>query len=102
MTQLGKESAGPWSLDSAKDGQGIYYIIEGHVPKGLSEKDSYNVADTMNRHFCISPEEDEANAKILSAAWDMANILLRAHSTITHGGPTRGEVEAVLRKAGIL
>lgn len=59
---------GPWELDSAKDADGRYFIINGQAPKGINKDFGYPVADTMNRHHCISPDEDEANARILAAA----------------------------------
>lgn len=67
---------GPWELDSAKDGGCRYYIINGEMPKELSGKGfGYTVADTMNRHYCISPEEDAANALLISKAPEMAELL---------------------------
>jgi hypothetical protein len=62
-----KFSAGPWELDSAKDGT-RYHIIHGQAPPGINGEFGYPVADTMNRHPSISPEEDEANGLLLVAA----------------------------------
>jgi hypothetical protein len=67
-------SATPWNLDSAKMEGTVdsrYQIIHGQLPKELSQKDAaygYPVADTMNRHYCISPEEDAANARLIVQA----------------------------------
>lgn len=59
---------GPWEADGAKDGENHYYQIDGPTPKGLDPKWPYTVADTLNRHHCISPEEDAANGKLMAAA----------------------------------
>lgn len=72
-----EHTPGPWELDSAKDTDGRYHIINGQVPKGISADFGYPVADTMNRHHCISPEEDQGNGQLLAAAWDMLNALER-------------------------
>lgn len=90
-----------WELDSAKDGDTRYFVIHGQLPKGINGDFGYPVCDTMNRHHCISPEEDEANAKLIAAAPEMADLLSRAITHVTHG-PKKEEVETVLRKAGIL
>lgn len=97
-----RHTPGPWELDSAKDGDGRYQIINGQLPKGINGDFGYSVADTMNRHHCISPEEDEANAKLIAAAPEMAELLLRAFTHVTHGRPHLSEVENVLRKAGVM
>lgn len=56
-----------WELDSAKDDT-RYFVIHGQLPKGIKGDFGYPVCDTMNRHHCISPDEDEANAKLIAAA----------------------------------
>jgi hypothetical protein len=63
-----EHTPGPWELDSAKDTDGRYHIINGQVPKGINADFGYPVADTMNRHHCISPEEDQGNGQLLAAA----------------------------------
>ena len=70
-----EHTPGPWELDSAKDADGRYFIINGQAPKGINEDFGYPVADTLNRHHCISPEEDEGNARILAAAPEMFKLL---------------------------
>jgi hypothetical protein len=99
---MAKHSKGPWELDSAKDGDTRYYIVHAAVPDKINADFGYPVCDTLNRHHCISPDEDEANGKLLAAADAMADLLLRAYTHVTHGGPTRAELEAVLKKAGII
>lgn len=70
-----KHTPGPWELDSAKDGDSRYQIINGQLPKGINGDFGYPVADTMNRHHCIAPEEDEANGQLLAAAPEMLEAL---------------------------
>jgi len=77
-------SAGPWELDSAKDGDTRYQIIHGQVPKGINADFGYPVADTMNRHHCISPEEDRANGHLLAAAFDLYTQLKALIVQIEH------------------
>jgi hypothetical protein len=72
-----EHTPGPWILDSAKDGDSRYQIIHGQLPKGINGDFGYPIADTMNRHHCIAPEEDADNGRILASAWDMLNTLER-------------------------
>ena len=44
----------------------------------------------------------DANARLIAAAPRMAEMLLSAWQHVTHGGPSRSEVEALLRDAGVL
>jgi hypothetical protein len=43
-----------------------------------------------------------ANARLIAAAPDMADILLRSYTHVSHGGPTYVELEEVLKRAGII
>lgn len=95
---MAKYSQGPWKHDSAKDGDGSYQIAHGKVPNGINGDFGYPVADTMNRHHCISPEEDEANGKLIAVAWEMAEYLLGLYNAI---GPDR-QLKELLQKAGVL
>ena len=47
-------------------------------------------------------DESRANARLIAAAPQMAALLLSAWQHVSHGGPKRGEVEDVLRQAGLL
>jgi hypothetical protein len=67
-----------WELDSAKDGDGRYFVIHGQLPKGINGDFGYPVCDTMNRHHCISPDEDEANARLIAAAPELLAALSEA------------------------
>ena len=100
-------SAGPWELDSAKMEGTVdthYQIIHGQLPKELSQKDAaydYPVADTMNRHYCISPEEDRANAYLIAAAPEMYEALqaMVANANWEQVPQTEAEFDAMIAKA---
>lgn len=47
-------------------------------------------------------KESLADARLIEHAPDMAAMLLGAFLHVSHGGPTRGELEDLLRKAGVL
>jgi hypothetical protein len=71
---------GPWELDSAKieprgGDEARYQIIHGQLPKGINGDFGYPIADTMNRHHCISPEEDAANGRLIAAAPELYEAL---------------------------
>jgi hypothetical protein len=52
-----------------------YFIIHGPLPDGLNPEYGYPICDSMNRHYCISPEEDEANGqRILQALNGYADL----------------------------
>lgn len=60
-----------FQLDHATDSgtKMRYFIIHGPLPKGLTiDAYGYPICDSMNRHHCISPEEDEANGQMIVAA----------------------------------
>lgn len=50
-----------------------YFDIVGTILEGTDG----TVADTLNRHHCIAPEEDEANANLFAASKDLFNALER-------------------------
>jgi hypothetical protein len=66
---------GPYEADfrPVRCGNDIaHWEIIAPTPASInSAHGSYNIADTLNRHHCISPEEDEANSRMLAAAWEM-------------------------------
>lgn len=55
-----------------------------------------------NYHDDISPEAMDVRTKLIAAAPKMALLLIRGLTHVTHGGPTREEVEGVLREAGVI
>ena len=70
---MSKHTPGPWEADRAKmDEGGHYYQIDGQQLVGNLP---YTVADTLNRHFCISPDEDAANAHLIAAAPELLEAL---------------------------
>ena len=54
-----------------------------------------------NNQRDVLPEQ-EANARLVSCAPEMAEMLLSMFVHVSHGGPTREESEALLKKAGVL
>lgn len=76
-----------WELDSAKDGDSRYFVIHGQIPKGINAQFGYPVCDTMNRHHCISPDEDEANARLIAAGPDLLEALESIMDSATDGRP---------------
>jgi hypothetical protein len=79
---------GPWDFDGCTDtgkpsgGDARYHQIDGPTPKGINPSFPYTVADTLNRHHCITPEEDAANARLISAAPELLTALKSALSTL--------------------
>lgn len=67
-----KFTLGPYEAikERTDDGIGQFEIV-APTPEGLNPAWAYSVANTLNRHHCISPDEDRANAHLLAAAWDM-------------------------------
>jgi hypothetical protein len=47
-------------------------------------------------------EECRDRAEQIATLPQLIDVMARAFAHVSHGGPTRGEVEAVLRKAGVL
>ena len=71
MSKAGKFTRGPWEEDHCTDHgeqEAGYFQIDAPRPKELTSKFRYTVADTMNRDYCISPEEDRANAALIAAS----------------------------------
>ena len=55
---------GPWEADYCPSEDRIgFYSIEALITHRHGP-----VADTMNRDYCISPEEDRANARLIASA----------------------------------
>jgi hypothetical protein len=73
---MSAHTPGPWELDSAKDDErNVYFIIHGKIPAGINPDFAYPICDTMNRHHCVTPEEDAANARVMAAALKMLEAL---------------------------
>ena len=84
-----KYTPGPWKTEQ-RHGRKIYIHAEtwGHLAEVYQ-------AETTD-------EEGLANAQLMAAAPEMGMMLLSIFSHISHGGPTREEGEALLKKAGLL
>ncbi len=89
-----------FELDHAKDGENRYFIVHGMLPSGLTDKAyGYPICDSMNRHHCISPEEDDANGKLIVATLNIgAEIkrimeVYREQEATSYGVDTPGGLE---------
>lgn len=68
-----------FELDHATDEQrNRYFIIHGSLPKGLNPGYGYPICDSINRHHCISPEEDEAHGEMILEALNGMELLKTA------------------------
>ncbi len=89
--------------------------MSAHTPGPWEvEQNTTNALEIVAEEVCIaticSDEDDlaegdceeRANARLIAAAQTMGLLLLSAWQHVSHGGPTRGELEAVLRMAGLL
>jgi hypothetical protein len=47
-------------------------------------------------------EQQKADAALIGAAPELADLVMRMYQHVSHGGPTREEAEKVLRKAGLI
>jgi hypothetical protein len=85
---------GPWEVDenSSRDGG---FIVTGHI-----NGDHIVICDRAE--FGHRAEMSRANARLIAAAPRMAELLLSAWQHVSHGGPKRGDVEDVLREAGLI
>jgi hypothetical protein len=88
---------GPWESDSAKDGESRYHQIDAPTPNELVTF-PYTVADTMNRHHCVTPHEDAANARLIAAA---PELLAALKDVREYYGPSEymPQVDAAIAKA---
>ena len=87
---------GPWNVADEKDGN---LWIDGRGNAGVAKIEPW---DRLNGQGEVLTDEDRANARLIAAAPAMAELLLSAYQHVSHGGPTRGELEAVLRQAGLI
>lgn len=86
---------------------GPWYILEvGDVKFVAARPTEDHPYFNKTRNIDVCGDEDyprkESDLKIFSASWEMGQLLLSAYLHVSHGGPTRAEVEAVLKKAGLL
>lgn len=99
---------GPWELDTAKDRDGRYHIVNGQLPRGINPEFGYPICDSSNRHHCITPQEDTANARLIAAAPQVLNALKELVRCVRGGDDTAGvsmddalmDADAALELAG--
>jgi hypothetical protein len=107
MVDSGKQyTPGPWEADHCTEPSPNpgYFQIDAPLPSGLRTYAPYTVADTLNRDFRISPEEDEANARLIAAAPELLAAVKVAYEFFINPGkfnPLDVErlYEAAIRKA---
>jgi hypothetical protein len=68
----------------------VAHVCGPDVPEDVTEPGRFDRAEAL------------ANARLIVAAPKMATLLLSGWQHVSHGGPTRGEVEDVLREAGLI
>jgi hypothetical protein len=85
---MSKYTPGPW----------LWETVEGD--QSMITESSLKGPDVLCRYWYDDPPS--ADALLIAAAPEMAEMLLSMHVHGSHGGPTRAEVEALLRKAGVL
>jgi hypothetical protein len=74
------------------------WVYDAADEKCLKTVDGHGVCYTGD----IGGFTDDDKGRLAAAAPEMARLLLSSISHVSHGGPTRKEVEEVLRKAGVL
>jgi hypothetical protein len=87
---MSQYTKGPWYVEDA----------DAAVPV-CAESDGMLVAYVDYTKVRRDPVEYAANAQLIAAAPEMAEMLLSMFSHVSHGGPTRAEAEALLKKAGL-
>ncbi len=78
---------GPWKVNQKQPAPDVVEVAD--------ESGIILIAQTFGVHA-------PARAKLIAAAPEMASMLLSMFVHVSHGGPTRAEAEALLKKAGVL
>lgn len=87
---------GPWHIA----GQGGEFVNDSYemnicrVNSTVSWAGGKSISDGPGSHM--------ANARLIAAAPELGEALLSAYRHVTHGGPTRAQVEDILKRAGLL
>ena len=98
-TEMSTHSKGPFELDHATDDGTRHFIVHGELPKGLNASYGYPICDSLIRHHCVPPEEDEANGRLFAASWDMLKALKRVIDSPWEPDKWRREVVLAISKA---
>ena len=94
MSEMSKYTPGPWIVVEDPEDRGRY-VVAGPDGVGIVQTPPGKHRNEPLRSFL-------ADARLIAVAPRMAEMLLSAWQHVTHGGPSRGEVEALLREAGVL
>lgn len=87
-----KHTPGPWEFDKTNVGR------EYSSGYGITQEG----AGATIAHVPSDSNTAEADGRLIAAAPEMAALLLSAWQHVSHGGPRREDVAAVLRKAGLI
>lgn len=85
---------GPWITDKRQKDM----IFIGPA----SDLDQYLAEVWASKEGAETTPEDDANAQLIACAPEMGKMLLSIFSHVSHGGPTREQGEALLKKAGLI
>ena len=91
---MSAHTPGPWFVENglATARRQVAELVEGRTGLTL-----YRIV-----HDGQEDGDAEADARLIAAVPEMAELLLLAWQHVSHGGPNRGDVERVLRKAGLV
>ena len=93
---------GPWDFDGCtrtNEENRRYHQIDGPTPRGVNPAYPYTIADTSNRHHCIDPEEDAANARLIAAAPALLDALKQVVAVADRDTSIFDLARAVIAKA---
>lgn len=91
---------GPWEAVFVKEGHhSIVRVNDDPVRKFCPICEVDNSSDGYEPMRTVT---NPARARLIAAAPEMGAMLLSIFSHVSHGGPTRAEGEALLKKAGLL
>jgi hypothetical protein len=93
---LMRYTKGPWK--AVKVGDGIFEVRCSNPQKlPVVVIDCHRDGHAPTREVTAP-----ANASLIAAAPELAEMLWSMFAHVSHGGPTRAEAEALLKKAGVL
>jgi hypothetical protein len=82
---MSKHTPGPWEWRQSTEQGTSWHEIVGPLPAGLNPLlRDYVLTDTGNRHHCVDPDEDAANARLIAAAPELLEDLRNACALLTH------------------
>jgi hypothetical protein len=104
-TTKATHTPGPWKLTHSGYANAPFVLHVGDVAPNYNRRYPLQSVDWIAEiRDDESPDHPryEANALLIAAAPDLADLVLRMFTHVSHGAPTRAEAEVVLKKAGLL